>query len=314
MPTTEQLNANRANAQKSTGPRTEAGNAVSSRNHLTLGLFTRKDYVTWEEQDLYTEFCGAMRLELSPDGLLEEALATEVTAATWRLRRCSNAEYELGSTITIDPLLDALSEKALRSIERARTSAFSLITRATNHLRKLQTERSIRFELSDDQTGAITIPSLADSKKVAAARRNQEHSPGQPAESPAQPLPAQPSPNDLSMAQIMALCEPPPDVYRAIDAALEKCRLKEEAEKAEAAATEQADQAEDAEVQALNDRAEQLELRRAAIAKMASNCSAETIAEARRVLDEQTAQFEADLTAFCRVELPTEHLAGKKAA
>ena len=97
MLTTEQLNANRANAQKSTGPRTEAGKAVSSRNHLTLGLFTRKDYVTFEEQDLYTEFCGAMRLELSPEGLLEEALATEVTAATWRLRRCSNAEYEIGS-------------------------------------------------------------------------------------------------------------------------------------------------------------------------------------------------------------------------
>ena len=86
------------NARKSTGPRTDAGKAVSSRNHLTLGLFTRKDYVTWEEQDLYDEFCGAMRLELSPDGLLEEALATEVTAATWRLRRCSNAEYEIGSS------------------------------------------------------------------------------------------------------------------------------------------------------------------------------------------------------------------------
>jgi hypothetical protein len=138
-----------------------------------------------------------MHLELSPEGLLEEALATEVTAATWRLRRCSNAEYEVGSRQGIsadgaarpyrhdewpqsaaarqDPLLDSLSEKALRSIERARASAFSLINRSINHLRKLQTERSIRFELSDEQSGGITLPSLADSSKVAAARNLPGH-------------------------------------------------------------------------------------------------------------------------------------------
>jgi hypothetical protein len=331
MPTTAQLNANRANAQKSTGPTTDAGKAVSSRNRLTLGLFTRRDYVTFEEQDLYTEFCDTMYLELSPEGLVEEAFATEIAGATWRLRRCSNAEYELGSRQEIsedgtaspyrhdewpqsaasrrDPLLDGLSEKALRSIDRARASAFSMVNRSIGQLRKLQTERSIRFELSDEQ-GGIALPSLADSKKVAAARRNQERT----AAEPTQPSPAQPSPNDLSMAQIMALCEPPPEIYRAIDAALEKCRLKEEAEKAEAEAAGKAAEAEDAEVQALNERAEQLELRRAALAKMASNCSPETIAEAQRILDEQTAQFQADLAAFCRVELPTEDLAGEKAA
>jgi hypothetical protein len=308
MPTTAQLNANRANAQKSSGPVTDAGRATSSRNRLTLGLYTQRDYVTFDEQDLYTEFCDTMHLELSPEGLLEEACATEVTGATWRLRRCSNAEYEVGSPIAIDPLLDALSEKALRSIDRARVSSFSMISRATNHLRKLQTERSIRFELSDEQ-GGIALPSLADSKKVAAARRNQERGAG-PA---AQPSPS-PSTNDLSMAQIMAMCEPPPEIYRSIDAALEKCRLKEEAEKAADEAAGKAAEAEDAEVQALNERAEQLELKRAALAKMASNCSTETIADAQRILDEQTAQFEADLAAFCGAEPSAEDLAGEKAA
>jgi hypothetical protein len=80
MPTTAQLDANRANAQKSTGPLTDAGKAASSRNRLTLGLYTQRDYVTFDERELYAEFCGAMHLELSPEGLLEAALATEVTA------------------------------------------------------------------------------------------------------------------------------------------------------------------------------------------------------------------------------------------
>jgi hypothetical protein len=115
MPTTAQLNANRANAQKSTGPLSDAGKAASSRNRLTLGLYTQRDYVTFDEQDLYTEFCDTMHLELSPEGLLEGACASEITGATWRLRRCSNAEYEVGSTLTIDPLLDALSGARHRS-------------------------------------------------------------------------------------------------------------------------------------------------------------------------------------------------------
>jgi hypothetical protein len=115
MPTEAQLNANRANAQKSTGPLSEAGKAASSRNRLTLGLYTQRDYVTFDERDLYTEFCDTMHLELSPEGLLEGACASEITGATWRLRRCSNAEYEVGSTLTIDPLLDALSGARHRS-------------------------------------------------------------------------------------------------------------------------------------------------------------------------------------------------------
>ena len=67
-------------------------------------------------------------------------------------------------------------------------------------------------------------------------------------------------------------------------------------------------------MQALNERAEQLELRRAALAKMASNCSPAMIADAQRILDEQTAQFQADLVAFCAVELPAADLANEKAA
>ena len=38
MATIRQINANRANAQKSTGPRTEEGKAASSRNRLSHGF------------------------------------------------------------------------------------------------------------------------------------------------------------------------------------------------------------------------------------------------------------------------------------
>jgi hypothetical protein len=139
MATEAQINANRQNAHSSTGPRTDAGKASSSRNHLTLGLYTRTDYVKPEERDFYKEFCETMYLDLAPAGLLEECLASEITGASWRLRRCSSAEGELGD-------FDEATDKMRRSIERARASASSLLHRGINQLRKLRKERVARPE------------------------------------------------------------------------------------------------------------------------------------------------------------------------
>jgi hypothetical protein len=134
-------------------PTTEAGKAISSRNALTLGLYTRQDYVKPEERDLYNEFTETMRAELAPEGLLEQALTAEITGATWRLRRCSAAEAEIADQAALndsgaDPLMDETQEKNTRSIERARASAHSLLHRSVNQLRRLQTERNSRFAVN----------------------------------------------------------------------------------------------------------------------------------------------------------------------
>jgi hypothetical protein len=144
MATESQINANRQNAAHSSGPSTTTGKATSSRNALTFGLYTREDYFTFEEQDIYKEFCKTMYSELSPATLIEQSLTAEITGATWRLRRCSAVEGEIASTRRAsedgtarpyrhddeprsaaacqDPLLDERSEKTFRSIDRARAS------------------------------------------------------------------------------------------------------------------------------------------------------------------------------------------------
>jgi hypothetical protein len=141
MATISQIHANRENATRSTGPKTETGKLTASRNHLTLGLYTRADYVKPEERDIYKEFCETMLAELEPATLLEQSLAAEITGATWRLRRCSAAEAELADYALTDPLLDETKEKTIRGIERARASAHSILHRSINQLRKLQTCR-----------------------------------------------------------------------------------------------------------------------------------------------------------------------------
>jgi hypothetical protein len=141
MATLAQINANRENAKLSTGPRTEAGKAASSRNRLTLGLYTREDYVKPEERDLYKEFCDTMLRELAPVTVLEQSLASEITGASWRLRRCAAADAELADYAETDPLLDDTKTKTIRSIERARAAAHSVLHRSINQLRKLQADR-----------------------------------------------------------------------------------------------------------------------------------------------------------------------------
>jgi hypothetical protein len=163
MASDAQINANRNNAQHSTGPRTSEGRNASSKNAITTGLYTRQDYVKPEERDLYADFFDQYFNELSPVGIVEQTLANEIAGAAWRLRRCSLAEGELADYATIDPLLDESKEKSRRSIDRARTSSNALYHRALNQLRKLQTERVIRIELNLPQTEAAP---LADTNQI----------------------------------------------------------------------------------------------------------------------------------------------------
>jgi hypothetical protein len=83
-----QTNANRENAQKSTGPRTSAGKANSSRNATTHGFTsTANPYLPGEEPE---EFL-ALRLDhftrYQPVGPAEETLIDRIAAAQWRLGR-----------------------------------------------------------------------------------------------------------------------------------------------------------------------------------------------------------------------------------
>ena len=183
MATDKQIEANRLNATHSTGPRTDEGREAIAQNHLNLGLFTRRDYVQPDERDFYKEFCDSFYAELGPEGHTESALATEIVAASWRLRRCSLAEGDLADYAPMDPLLDESTEKRRRSIERARASALSQFHRSMNQLRKVQTERAVRIAIYGGD-----MPGLAECGKVEAAR--QKHSKPHPkpqSEEPAGP-------------------------------------------------------------------------------------------------------------------------------
>jgi hypothetical protein len=91
MATDKQITANRANAQKSTGPRTKGidGAPGRSRRHSTLA-----ESVLLESENPERFFVLASRFyaEYLPKGPTQRALVDTMITARWRLMRISNLE------------------------------------------------------------------------------------------------------------------------------------------------------------------------------------------------------------------------------
>jgi hypothetical protein len=141
MTTQSQLNANRENAQHSTGPRTAAGRARSSQDALQFGLFSVKNCVQPGETEEYEALSTALWLDLRPQTALQELFATEVVRAAWRLRRCAEVEATLAEKTTTDPMLDADLLRTQTAVDRARSQAHGIMRRSLSDLRRLQAEQ-----------------------------------------------------------------------------------------------------------------------------------------------------------------------------
>ena len=96
MATQKQIEANRENARKSTGPKTEAGKAASSANALSHGLTANDAVVLVEEEaEDYDRLQEGVIADLEPAGVLQAALAQRVAVLLWRLGRVARLEAEL---------------------------------------------------------------------------------------------------------------------------------------------------------------------------------------------------------------------------
>jgi hypothetical protein len=92
----EQLEANRQNAQNSTGPKTPEGKAKAKMNALKHGVRASsaliKAYKFRESSKDFTNLFEVFHEALAPVGPVEEALVNRIIMALWRLRRLHIAE------------------------------------------------------------------------------------------------------------------------------------------------------------------------------------------------------------------------------
>jgi hypothetical protein len=82
-----QIEANRRNAQQSTGPRTEAGKKTSSLNALRHGLTSRIVVLPTEDLTAYQSFSAAFLVDLAPETFTERQFAQTIIDTQWRLNR-----------------------------------------------------------------------------------------------------------------------------------------------------------------------------------------------------------------------------------
>ncbi len=95
MTTQKQIEANRRNSRRGTGPKTRTGKAESKTNAMKHGLLAA-DLVVRDEDPV--EFAGVLENlvdELRAQGPLEEQLVERVAACMWRLRRLYRVEAEI---------------------------------------------------------------------------------------------------------------------------------------------------------------------------------------------------------------------------
>jgi len=95
MPTEAQINANRLNAQKSTGPKSPEGKAASSLNALKSGIDAWSHIIPGEDPAELEALTAAFQLHYRPAGPTELSLVDTLVSTEWIQRRLRRIEAQL---------------------------------------------------------------------------------------------------------------------------------------------------------------------------------------------------------------------------
>jgi len=156
MSTIKQIEANRRNAQKSTGPKTPAGKARSSRNAFIHGLSSQRPTVTIENSAEFNAFANKFMDQYEPLDPSEIFLVRRIACMAWRIQRAQCYE-----TLVLDNLCNSIPEDDTRTDQEVFSQL--LLDDFRNHqtLAKLQ-----RYETQLERSILRCMNELRDSRKA----------------------------------------------------------------------------------------------------------------------------------------------------
>jgi hypothetical protein len=147
MTSDKQLEANRLNAQHSTGPRSDEGKAASRFNALKHGLDAKSHIIPGEDAAHFETLAEEYFAQFQPAGPAEEMLVRVIVESDWFSRRYARIEAAVIDKLLRDTnpadLYATLNAKTnpLHHIFRRRDAAKRDWFRALKELQKLQKDR-----------------------------------------------------------------------------------------------------------------------------------------------------------------------------
>ena len=128
----------------STGPRTDAGKAISSMNSLKHGLTSRRVVLPGEDQADFDRLHNQLLSDHAPAGALETELVAEIAACLWRLQRARRYESTILETSSFELFVNPTQAKGFETLLRYMGAIERQLNRAIIRLRETQAERRKR--------------------------------------------------------------------------------------------------------------------------------------------------------------------------
>src|SRR5215208_1756330 len=131
MTSARKAEANRQNAQKSTGPKTPEGKAAVSLNALKHGLLSKEILLPGEDEEALRELDERLRGELQPVGVVEDLLVDRITSLLWRLRRLGHVEAGIFALELYEHLLERARQEASTYVKTTQLDDYSTVYETT---------------------------------------------------------------------------------------------------------------------------------------------------------------------------------------
>lgn len=161
MSSDRKIEANRRNAQKSTGPRTLTGKAIACMNALKHGLCARKPIVPGEDEAEYARFAAELVDHFRPDNPVRAIQVEQFIVAAWQLRRVPQiragliAEQMYWQSKRTEPIHPfAMNEEAYKEISRIDRHQQTLERTMSRAQERLEA-RDQRLEEEEDRLEAV---------------------------------------------------------------------------------------------------------------------------------------------------------------
>jgi hypothetical protein len=151
----------------STGPRTDAGKAISSMNSLKHGLTSRKVVLPGEDQADFDRLHNQLLSDHAPVGALETELVAEIAACFWRLQRARRYESTILETSSFELFVSHTQAKGFETLMRYMGAIERQLNRAIVRLRETQAERRKRDTAQPHSARAMSATASPTTSYVA---------------------------------------------------------------------------------------------------------------------------------------------------